>query len=446
MRQGRRQRAWATWTVLVAWAAVCAGAGRGAEPAANVNAWATGGVSGTAAGSLQPLPYWQAPALPSAVIQGGAIPPGWAPQAVPYRGTGPDGRPITAYYAPTYVFTYPVGPPMLAAATVPAASQVNRRQAVPAAYQPVAPQGWNYQTQSAPPPAYTLPPATVARYQPTPYQYPPGSKQLTGTPVIPPGGPPVTAFTAAPPTYQPAPPPAAPPPPPTQWAASQQPPPPGLMPPPAPPPPSVGQEVAAAAPPMVAGAVAAATQPQAPPPSAFAAPPPAPFAPPPTSAAIPAQPVSTSLTPQPQAAAPAGRATNTHLWRVVGVHDGDTITCLDESNQQQKVRLAEIDAPEIGQEYGRASREALAEMVFGKPVEVVEEGKDRYGRWVGHVSSAGVDVNRQMVATGNAWQYVDYSRDPTLAAAQSQAQAQRLGLWAQPNPTPPWDFRNNGQK
>jgi endonuclease YncB( thermonuclease family) len=456
VRQGRRHRALATGTVLVAWAAVCAGAARGAEPAVpatTVNAWATGGVSGTAAGAMQALPYWQAPALPQAVIQGGAIPPGWSPQAVPYRGTGPDGKPITAYYAPTYVFTYPVGPPMLAAATMPAASQVNRRQAMPAAYQPAAAQGWNYQTQSAPPPAYTLPPATVARYQPTPYQYPPGSKQLAGTPVVPPSGPPVTAFTAAPPTYQPvAPPPAAPPPPPTQWAASQQPPPAGLMPQaaaPVPPPPSIGQEVAAAAPPMVAGAagaVAAASQPQAPPPSAFAAPPPAPFTAPATTAAIPAQPVSTSLAPQPQSAAPAGRSANTHLWRVVGVHDGDTITCLDESNQQQKVRLAEIDAPEIGQEYGRASREALAEMVFGKPVEVVEEGKDRYGRWVGHVSAGGIDVNRQMVTTGNAWQYVDYSRDPTLAAAQAQAQAQRLGLWAQPNPTPPWDFRNNGQK
>lgn len=441
MGQGCRHRLLATGTVLVAWAAVCAGAARGAEPAAaaatTVNAWATGGVSGTAAGTMQTLPYWQAPALPQAVIQGGAIPPGWAPQAVPYSGTGPDGRPITAYYAPTYVFTYPVGPPMLAAATIPAASQVNRRQAMPAAWQPAPAQGWNYQTQSAPPPAYTLPPATVARYQPTPYQFPPGSKQLAGTPVVPPSGPPVTAFTAAPPTLPPAPPPSAPPPPPpTQWAASQQPPPPGLMPPataPAPPPPSIGQEVAAAAPPMVAGAagaVAVASQP---------APPPAPFTAPPTTAAIPAQPVSTSL-------APPAAAANTHLWRVVGVHDGDTITCLDESNQQQKVRLAEIDAPEIGQEYGRASREALAEMVFGKPVEVVEEGKDRYGRWVGHVSSGGVDVNRQMVVTGNAWQYVDYSRDPTLAAAQAQAQTQRLGLWAQPNPTPPWDFRNNGQK
>ena len=188
---------------------------------------------------------------------------------------------------------------------------------------------------------------------------------------------------------------------------------------------------------MVAGsaaAIAAATQPAA-------APPPASSFPTPNSASsTPAQPVSVS--PQPS----ANRSAMPHLWRVVGVHDGDTVTCLDESNQQQKVRLAEIDAPEIGQDYGKVSREALAEMVFGKTVEVDEDGKDRYGRWIAHLSVNGVDVNRQMVAGGNAWHYEDYSRDTSLAALQSQAQARRLGLWAQSNPIPPWDFRKGLQK
>ncbi|NCY02918.1 MAG: hypothetical protein EBX36_08420, partial [Planctomycetia bacterium] len=129
-------------------------------------------VSGTA------VPYWQAPALPKAVIQGGAIPSGWVPQAVPYSGIGPDGRPLTMYYAPTYVFTYQVGPPVLAGAAPASAAQfnpavVNRRQARPPVTQPPQAQGWNYQTQTAPPAPYTLPPATVARYRPAPYSYPP---------------------------------------------------------------------------------------------------------------------------------------------------------------------------------------------------------------------------------------------------------------------------------
>ena len=438
MRQGRRHRWGSFYVRLVAVVILCA-AGRDASaqspvattPATQaVNAWATGGVSGTAAAGGGSHPYWQAPALPSAVIQGGAIPTGWTPQAVPYQGVGPDGRPLTMYYSPTYVFTYQIGPPVLAAAAgIPSPSQVNRRQAMPMAAQPASMQGWNYQTQGAPAATYTLPPATVARYQPVPYQYPPGSKALTGTPIVPPQATlPATSFASAPPTYQPQPSaPALAPPPPASWGPGQQ----------AAPPPSQWAS-STEAPPMVAGsaaAIATATQPPAPPASPASS-----FPTPISPSSTPAQPVSVS-----PMQSSANRSAGPHLWRVVGVHDGDTVTCLDESNQQQKVRLAEIDAPEIGQDYGKVSREVLAEMVFGKTVEVTEDGKDRYGRWIGHLSSNGVDVNRQMVATGNAWHYVDYSRDTSLAALQSQAQSQRLGLWAQPSPVAPWDFRKSGQ-
>jgi endonuclease YncB( thermonuclease family) len=341
--------------------------------------------SGLTAGGA--IPYWQAPALPSAVIQGGAIPSGWVPQAVPYQGIGPDGRPITQYFAPTYVFTYQAGPPVIAGAQpVP----VNRKQAQPYPYgQPggSAP-GWNYQTQGVAAPGYTLPPPTVARYAPQPYQYPPNAPQLQGTPITPPT---VVAPAAAAAVVAPALPPAAAPPPPS----------PPLTPPPT-------QWVPAPVPP-------ASTSP---------------------AASVPAQPVSSTPS-QPS----ASRAANTHLWRVVGVHDGDTVTCLDENNQQQKIRLAEMDAPEIGQDFGQVARDALADQVFGKTVEVRDEGKDRYGRWIGHLSVNGVDVNRQMIATGNAWHYAAYSKDQSLAALQDQARAQRLGLWAQPDPIPPWEFR-----
>ncbi len=398
-----------------------------AEPAAATSpaAWAGGTAAPTAAAGSGPLPYWQAPALPSAVIQGGTIPPNWTPQPVPYQGIGPDGRPMTVYYSPTYVFTYQVGPPVLAAAAAPAPAQVNRRQA---AAQPVPVQGWNYQTQGAAPPTYALPPATVARYQPAPYQYPPGSPALNGTPIVPPQG--MAPAAAQPPApwvagqQQPAP---------SQWGASQE----AQAMAPAP---QQGQPASAfAAPAAVAGTAAAvgaaATQQAAPPAATFPAA---------ADAGTPAQPVSS----QPSAPAPSatGRSGSPRLWRVVGVNDGDTLTCLDESNQQQKVRLADIDAPELSQDFGKVSREALASMVFGKTVEVVDNGKDRYGRWIGRLSVNGIDVNRQMVATGNAWHYEAYSRDESLAAVQAQAQAQRIGLWAQPSPQPPWDYRATAAK
>jgi len=45
--------------------------------------------------------------------------------------------------------------------------------------------------------------------------------------------------------------------------------------------------------------------------------------------------------------------------RVVGVHDGDTLTALTDDKRQLKVRLHGIDAPELGQPFGQASKRAL---------------------------------------------------------------------------------------
>ncbi len=380
-----------------------------------------------------PPPYWQAPALPSAVIPGGSIPAGWTPQPVPYQGIGPDGKPFTRYFAPTYTFTYPVGPPVPAVPVAPRATAVpvNRKQAPGYVPPPGSAPGWSFQSQGVPPPAYTLPPATTARYRPQAWQYPPGAPQLGGTAISPP---PAAPGYSTPPAYQPPPASAFPAtqplaPPPSQWVPA---------------PTSAGSSgfgapAAAAAPPAMAAAAAATQQPFGPPPSA----------PPSTgqqgasslAAASPAAPVPVQPASSSPLQSPASRSANTHLWRVVGVYDGDTVTCLDENNQQQKIRLAEMDAPEMGQDFGQVARDALADMVFGKTVEVRDEGQDRYGRWIAHLSVGGVDVNRQMIATGNAWHYAAYSKDASLAAAQEDAKAQRLGLWAQPNPLPPWQFR-----
>ena len=65
-------------------------------------------------------------------------------------------------------------------------------------------------------------------------------------------------------------------------------------------------------------------------------------------------------------------------WRVVNVADGDTITCLDDGKRQCKARLHGIDAPELGQPFGQASKRALSDLVFGKQVTLHTTGTDRY--------------------------------------------------------------------
>lgn len=129
--------------------------------------------------------------------------------------------------------------------------------------------------------------------------------------------------------------------------------------------------------------------------------------------------------------------------RVVGVSDGDSLTVLDESNQQHRVRLAEIDAPERGQPWGDRSREALSALVFGKTISVQQTDTDRYGRVVARVFSDGRDVNRTMVEQGAAWAYRQHTQDQTLIATEGRARRERAGLWSMGDAqtVPPWQWR-----
>lgn len=128
---------------------------------------------------------------------------------------------------------------------------------------------------------------------------------------------------------------------------------------------------------------------------------------------------------------------------VVGVTDGDTITVLDERNQQHKIRLAEIDAPERGQPWGDRSRQALSALVFSKTVSVQQTDTDRYGRVVARVFADGEDVNRKMVEQGAAWAYTQYLTDETLIATEARAKRERAGLWSMSGAqtVAPWEWR-----
>lgn len=134
---------------------------------------------------------------------------------------------------------------------------------------------------------------------------------------------------------------------------------------------------------------------------------------------------------------------------VVSVADGDTVTVLDGANRQHKVRLAGIDAPEKAQAFGKVSRQNLAQLVFKKQVTIEFEKLDRYRREVGKILVAGRDINLQQIEAGLAWHYKKYQSEqppadrPTYSAAESSAATERRGLWRDPSPTPPWEFRKS---
>jgi endonuclease YncB( thermonuclease family) len=131
--------------------------------------------------------------------------------------------------------------------------------------------------------------------------------------------------------------------------------------------------------------------------------------------------------------------------RVVGVHDGDTVTLLIPGNKQVKIRLAQIDAPESDQAFGQRSKQSLSDMVFNKNIRVEKDTIDKYGRTVGTILVDGLDANREQVKRGMAWVYRQYLHDQSLLQVEDEAQRAKAGLWSDSNPMPPWEYRHGGK-
>ncbi len=130
--------------------------------------------------------------------------------------------------------------------------------------------------------------------------------------------------------------------------------------------------------------------------------------------------------------------------KVISVADGDTITILDSSKQQHKIRLYGIDTPEKKQACGMAAKQYTSRLAYKKVADVNVIDTDRYGRSVGVVTVDGVNVNESILNAGYAWQYGKYCKKQFCGAwlkYQNKAKAAKKGLWRDKQPTAPWDWR-----
>lgn len=133
--------------------------------------------------------------------------------------------------------------------------------------------------------------------------------------------------------------------------------------------------------------------------------------------------------------------------KVVGVSDGDTITLLDSSNTQFKIRLSGIDAPEKKMAYGNRSKDHLSNLVFGKTVDAECSKRDKYQRLICKIIVGGVDANLQQIKDGMAWHYKAYQKEQIAIDRQAYAEAEeaareaRKGLWQDTDAQAPWVFR-----
>jgi micrococcal nuclease len=128
---------------------------------------------------------------------------------------------------------------------------------------------------------------------------------------------------------------------------------------------------------------------------------------------------------------------------VTGVADGDTITVSDRRKMEHQVRLQGIDAPEEGQAYSAPAKEALLERILGKSVRVEWRKKDGDGRILGHVFLGVRWINKELVEEGWAWHRKQSSDNEELADAETRASEKLLGLWAEANAIPPWEFKSS---
>lgn len=132
--------------------------------------------------------------------------------------------------------------------------------------------------------------------------------------------------------------------------------------------------------------------------------------------------------------------------KVIKVADGDTFTILADGNQQIRIRLHGIDAPEKNQDFSRVSMEHLTELIMHKEVRVYPKRKDPYRRIVGIVKVGETNVNEAMLKTGLAWHYTEYDKNPEWAEMERLARQQKIGIWSHKSPVPPWEFRQAKRK
>jgi micrococcal nuclease len=132
--------------------------------------------------------------------------------------------------------------------------------------------------------------------------------------------------------------------------------------------------------------------------------------------------------------------------RVVAVQDGDTVTLLMPDLTELRVRLHGIDAPESRQPFGARSKQSLSDLVYGRNVRLDARDVDRYGRTIGVLFIDGRNANVEQVRRGMAWWYRQYAPDDReLERAEAEAKRARRGLWSEPRPVAPWDWRRGNR-
>jgi endonuclease YncB( thermonuclease family) len=139
---------------------------------------------------------------------------------------------------------------------------------------------------------------------------------------------------------------------------------------------------------------------------------------------------------------PSGRsvAGTSHEATVTYIFDGDSMEVMLDGHRK-KVRMIGIDAPEKNQPFADQARRHLRRLCDDRSVELSVHGRDQYDRLLAEVILNGVNLNRQMVREGYAWSYD--RQDHSMLALEQEARRARRGLWQDPLPIRPSEWRDS---
>jgi endonuclease YncB( thermonuclease family) len=142
----------------------------------------------------------------------------------------------------------------------------------------------------------------------------------------------------------------------------------------------------------------------------------------------------------------------------IDVQDGDSFVMRDDLGNRIRVRISGIDAPEKSQAFADRSRQHLRDFMRDARIRLEPVKVDVFARTVARVwvlsddDKPARDVGLAQIEAGLAWHFKRYRSDQhdqdsaRYAKAERVARSEGLGLWRDPNPQAPWDFRTRAKR
>lgn len=131
-------------------------------------------------------------------------------------------------------------------------------------------------------------------------------------------------------------------------------------------------------------------------------------------------------------------------YKVIGIKDGDTFVILIDG-KEQIVRFAHIDCPEKKQPFGIKAKQFVSDLCFGTNVTLIINPKNKFDRNKRLIAEIilenGKNLNQELVKNGLAWHLKKYSNNQEYAQLEIEAKKNHIGLWSEPNPVAPWEWR-----